>query len=48
MQAETIIGGLNNYRASKCIYAKGKGGGNCLKSASDDFLFVFDGGTPGW
>ena len=48
MQAESINGGLNNYRASKCMYATGKGGGNCLKNASDGFLFVFDGGSPGW
>ena len=26
----------------------GKGGGNCLKNASDGYLFVFDGGSPGW
>ena len=48
MQAEAINGGLNNYRASKCMYATGKGGGNCLKNASDGYLFVFDGGSPGW
>ena len=47
MQAESINGGLNNYRASKCMYATGKGGGNCLKNASDGYLFVFDGGSPG-
>ena len=23
-------------------------GGDCLKNASDGFLFVFDGGAPGW
>ena len=48
MQAESINGGLNNYRSSKCIYATGKGGGNCFKNASDGFLFVFDGGSQGW
>lgn len=48
MQAESINGGLNNYRASKCMHATGKGGGNCLKKASDGYLFVFDGGSPGW
>ena len=47
MQAESINGGLNNYRASKCMDATGKGGGNCMKNASDGFLFVFDGGSPG-
>ena len=47
MQAESINGGLNNYRASKCMYATGKGGGNCLKNARDGCLFVFDGGSPG-
>ena len=48
MQAESINGGLSNYRASKCIYATVKGGGNCLKNASDGFLFVFNSGSPGW
>ena len=48
MQAESINGGLNNYRASKCMYASAKGGGNCLKNASDGYLFVFEGGSPGW
>ena len=23
-------------------------GGKCLKNASDGYLFVFDGGSPGW
>ena len=49
MRAETINGGLSNYRAAKCMYATGDGGGPCLKSASSDgFLFVFEGGAPGW
>ena len=30
------------------MYATGKGGGNCLKNARDGYLFVFDGGSPGW
>ena len=30
------------------MYVTGKGGGNCLKNASDGYLFVFDGGSPGW
>ena len=30
------------------MYAIGKGGVKCLKNASDGFLFVFDGGSPGW
>jgi hypothetical protein len=47
-RAESINGGLNNYRAAKCMYATGKGGAECLKSDSDGFLFVFDGGSPGW
>ena len=48
MKAESINGGLSNYRAAKCMYATGQGGGECLKNGSDDFLFVFDGGAPGW
>ena len=28
--------------------ATGKGGGDCLRNASNGFLFVFDGETPGW
>ena len=49
MRAESINGGLKNYIDSKCMDATGKGGGNCLKNASDGFLFVFDGGcgSPG-
>ena len=30
------------------MYATGKGGGNCLKNASDGYLFLFDGGSPVW
>lgn len=48
MKAESINGGLSNYRAAKCMYATGQGGGECLKNGSDGFLFVFDGGAPGW
>ena len=48
MRAEAINGGLGNYRAAKCMYATGAGGGDCLKSDSDSFVFVFPGGSPGW
>ena len=48
MQTESIKVVLSNYRASKLIYATGKGGGNCLNDASDGFKFVFDGGSQGW
>ena len=48
MRAESINAGLSNYRAAKCTFATGKGGGDCLKNVSDGFLFVFDGGAPGW
>ena len=48
MRAEAINGGLSNYRAAKCMYATGAGGGDCLKSDSDSFVFVFPGGSPGW
>ena len=30
------------------MYATGKGAGDCLKNAGEGFLFVFDGGSPGW
>ena len=48
IRAERINGGLNNYRAAKCMYATADGGGSCLKSTADGFLFVFNGGQPGW
>ena len=47
MRAESINGGLSNYKAATCMYSTGKGGGDSLKNASDGFLFVFDGGSPG-
>ncbi|WP_413442684.1 hypothetical protein [Synechococcus sp. MIT S1220] len=48
IRVERIDGGLNNYRAAKCMYARADGGGSCLKSTTDGFLFVFDAGKPGW
>ena len=48
MRAESINGGLNNYRAAKCMYATGKGVGKCLQNAGEGFLFVFYEGSPGW
>ena len=38
MRAEAVNGGLSNYRAAKCMYATGQGGGDCLKSDSDGFF----------
>ena len=48
MRAESINGGLSQYRAAKCMYATSRGGAECLKSKTDGFLFVFGGGAPGW
>ena len=48
MRAEAVNGGLSNYRAAKCMYATGQGGGDCLRSDSDGLVFVFGGSAPGW
>ena len=47
MRAETLNGGLSQYRAASCMYETGAG--SCLESISDGgFLFRFQGGPPGW
>ena len=48
MRADSINGGLRNYRAGKCMYARGKGWCECVKNASTCFLVVFDGDAPSW
>ena len=47
MRAESLNGGLANYRAAACMYETGAT--SCLISRSEDgFLFGFRGGPPGW
>ena len=47
MRAESLNGGLGQYRAASCMYETGAG--SCLESISDGgFLFRFQGGPPGW
>lgn len=47
MRAESLNGGLGQYRAASCMYETGAG--SCLESVSDrGFLFRFRGGAPGW
>ena len=47
MRAESLNGGLSQYRAASCMYETGAG--SCLESVSDSgFLFRFRGGAPGW
>ena len=47
MRAESLNGGLSQYRAASCMYETGAG--SCLESISDGgFLFRFQGGPPGW
>ena len=47
MRAESLNGGLGQYRAASCMYETGAG--SCLESVSDSgFLFRFRGGAPGW
>lgn len=48
MKAESLNGGLSRYRAAKCMYATSTGGGDCLKSETGGYLFLFGGGAPGW
>ena len=47
MRAESLNGGLGQYRAASCMYETGAG--SCLESLNDSgFLFRFRGGAPGW
>ena len=47
MRAESLNGGLGQYRAASCMYETGAG--SCLESISDEgILFRFQGGAPGW
>ena len=47
MRAESLNGGLGQYRAASCMYETGAG--SCLQSISDKgFQFLFQGGAPGW
>ena len=47
MRAESLNGGLGQYRAASCMYETGAS--SCLESVSDrGFLFRFRGGSPGW
>ena len=46
-RAESLNGGLGQYRAASCMYETGAG--SCLESISDKgFQFLFQGGAPGW
>jgi hypothetical protein len=47
MRAESLNGGLGQYRAASCMYETGAG--SCLVSISKQgFQFLFQGGAPGW
>ncbi|MDP7995314.1 MAG: hypothetical protein RAK21_10140 [Synechococcus sp. SP2 MAG] len=47
MRAESLNGGLGQYRAASCMYETGAG--SCLESISNKgFQFLFQGGAPGW
>ena len=47
MRAESINGGLTNYRADRCMYSTGAP--NCLvEVTSAGYVFRFQGGAPGW
>lgn len=47
MRAESLNGGVANYRADRCMYSTGAPA--CLVSASvDGYVFRFRGGPPGW
>ena len=46
-RAESLNGGLGQYRAASCMYETGAG--SCLESISNQgFQFLFQGGAPGW
>ena len=42
-----LNGGLSVYRPDKCMFSS-QAKGCLIKSDSSGFLFVFDGGRPGW
>ena len=47
LRAESINGGLTNYRADRCMYSTGAPA--CLvEVTSDGYIFRFQGGAPGW
>ena len=47
MRAESLNGGLGQYRAASCMYDTGAE--SCLESITDKgFQFLFQGGAPGW
>ena len=47
LRAESINGGLSNYRADRCMYSTGAP--DCLvESTSAAYTFRFQGGAPGW
>jgi hypothetical protein len=47
LRAESINGGLSNYRADRCMYSTGAP--DCLVEASPAaYVFRFQGGAPGW
>ena len=47
MRAESINGGLSNYRADRCMYSTGAP--DCLVEVNAaEYIFRFQGGAPGW
>ena len=47
MRAESINGGLSNYRADRCMYSTGAP--DCLVEVNAaGYIFRFQGGAPGW
>ena len=44
-----LNGGLSQYMPAACMFSSGGSGGSCLVSNNDQgFLFLFNGGAPGW
>ena len=47
MRAESLNGGVANYRADRCMYSTGAPA--CLvNKSSNGYVFRFQGGPPGW
>ena len=47
MRAESLNGGVANYRADRCMYSTGAPA--CLVNKSNNgYVFRFQGGPPGW